>query len=200
MKSNFEELMRKWNPCTSSGAIKKLPVFKGYVGQEKILGYTLVDSSIYKVWSVIKWGLSSKGYVRANLTLRNRERLGDNIELIDGITATYIMLHGIVCNSENPNLHVDHVNHDKLDNRFCSLRLVTNQQNVFNRRKLKGSSKYKGVCFVPTQPINPWRVKIMVNGDTQPVKSYKTEIEAAQEYDKLALKHFGKHACLNFPE
>ncbi len=42
-------------------------------------------------------------------------------------------------------------------------------------------------------------MKISVNGIAQPSKSYKTEEEAAREYDKLALKHFGQYAYLNFP-
>ncbi|ARW58995.1 hypothetical protein HOU71_gp34 [Pectobacterium phage Clickz] len=39
---------------------------------------------------------------------------------------------------------VDHINGDRRDNRIENLRAVTNQQNAFNRRNVKGYTPYRG--------------------------------------------------------
>ena len=44
--------------------------------------------------------------------------------------ALWVMRHGIPC---NPDMEVDHINHNKQDNRLCNLRLVTVSDNHRNR-------------------------------------------------------------------
>ncbi|QSO54184.1 hypothetical protein JZ785_10650 [Alicyclobacillus curvatus] len=45
-----------------------------------------------------------------------------------------------------------------------------------------------------------WRAQIKVDRKCIFLGYYKTEEEAAQAYDKAAVKHFGRRAILNFPE
>jgi hypothetical protein len=44
-----------------------------------------------------------------------------------------------------PEEYVDHINHDKQDNRWCNLRKATAQQNMQNRKKLCGVRRRGGV-------------------------------------------------------
>jgi len=95
---------------------------------------------------------------------------------------------------------VDHINHDGLDNRCSNLRLVTAQQNNFNRRclnKIK-SSIYKGVNW--DKRHEKWQAKITVDGKRIRVGLYDTQFDAAKAYDEAAKMYFGEYAKLNFLE
>jgi len=96
---------------------------------------------------------------------------------------------------------MDHINGNGLDNRKGNLRYATASQNAANTGKptiTRCTSIYKGVSLTK----EPWRRKrwvaqIRVNG-----KRFRwrcaTEREAARVYDKVAKKHFGEYARLNF--
>jgi hypothetical protein len=91
-------------------------------------------------------------------------------------------------------IQVDHINHNTLDNRRLNLRACTHQQNQQNRFKNKGrySSKYIGVNFYPSHSkTKPWRSSLRHNHKDFLVGYFKTEIEAAQAFDKKALEVCG---------
>src|SRR5699024_11334021 len=59
---------------------------------------------------------------------------------------------------------IDHINHDKLDNRLSNLRIASYADNQANRRKLKRtSSNYKGVRY--HRRDNVWHAYIVVKGE-----------------------------------
>ena len=70
---------------------------------------------------------------------------------------------------------IDHINQDKLDNRFENLRLVTRQQNAFNN-KAKGYSWHKNK--------NKWQASIRLNGKLYHLGLFSTQEEARQAYLK----------------
>ena len=81
----------------------------------------------------------------------------------------------------NPKLQIDHINRVKNDNRLENLRVVTSQQNQFNR------SNTKGYSFVKDK--NKWRGFIMLNGKSIS-KYFDTEEEARAWYlEQKALLH-----------
>lgn len=96
------------------------------------------------------------------------------------------------------NLHIDHINHDKLDNRRRNLRLATQQENSFNSRARKQdkTSKYKGVWF--SSKSKKWVSDITKDGKKRRVGTFNTEEEAGKAYDRKALELFGEFAYLNF--
>jgi len=92
---------------------------------------------------------------------------------------------------------VDHINHNRSDNRRCNLRTCTQSQNMANRRKHKGlSSKYKGVHWRKKE--KRWRAQIRINYRTIYLGQFVDELDAATAYDITALKYFGEFTLPNF--
>ena len=52
------------------------------------------------------------------------------------------MMHRVIIECP-PGKQIDHINNNKLDNRKCNLRAVTNQENQFNRPTVKGYYLHK---------------------------------------------------------
>ena len=95
---------------------------------------------------------------------------------------------------------VDHINGNRLDNRRQNLRIVTQQQNTWNRRKANNAaSAYKGVCPLAGSKSKPWRAYIHMDRKQKHLGLFATEIEAARVYDEAARSIFGQFAAVNFP-
>ena len=74
---------------------------------------------------------------------------------------------------------VDHINHNKLDNRLENLQLITNRENCSKDVKNK-TSKYTGVCWDKAR--NKWKVGLKINGNTINLGRYKCELAAHLAY------------------
>ncbi len=98
------------------------------------------------------------------------------------------------------NEHVDHINHDSLDNRRSNLRLATSQQNQFNQRirSTPKSSKYRGVAW--RKRAGKWIAQIGCNRKRFGLGYFSTEEEAARAYDRKAKELFGSFYCPIFDE
>lgn len=106
-----------------------------------------------------------------------------------------ILLHRFIMNTPR-GLHTDHINGDKLDNRRENLRICTPSQNQFNSRKSKAkSSKFKGVSFFKRDRC--WRAYIVKNGKQFHLGYFKSEKDAATEYNKKAAEFFGDYFSPN---
>jgi len=93
---------------------------------------------------------------------------------------------------------IDHINHNSLDNRKANLRIVTNLQNSWNKRKQKGSysSQYKGVSW--SKRAGKWHTEIYCRGTKIFIGYFDDEKAAAKAYDIAAQKYHNEFACLNF--
>ena len=90
--------------------------------------------------------------------------------------------------------YIDHINHDKTDNRRSNLREVSNQQNQMNQKiKNNNTSGFKGV----SKQGKKFKSMIMIDGKRKFIGYFNTPIEAAIAYDKEAEEHFGEFACTN---
>lgn len=105
-----------------------------------------------------------------------------------------MFMHRFLMNCSDPNIFVDHINGNGLDNRRSNLRLCNRSQNSANRQSsFKSSSKYLGVC----KKRKNWRAQISVNKRTKYLGTFKTQEEAALAYNEAAKKIHGEFANLN---
>ena len=97
--------------------------------------------------------------------------------------------------SFNNSEQVDHINHDGLDNKLLNLRSCMPKQNQYNLKSIKGSSKYKGVCW--HKGAKKWRASIFFNYHNYYLGVFVSEVEAAKAYNIAADYYYGKFAYLN---
>ncbi len=76
-----------------------------------------------------------------------------------------------------PREHLDHVNHDRTDNKISNLREATQKHNCRNASKSKNNkSGFNGVSWC--EPVKKWQTQIQVNGKLIYIGSYKDKNEA----------------------
>lgn len=148
----------------------------------------IVDDQDLEMVLEYKWHAHKEG-IGLWYAQRNSTRNGKRVK---------IRLHRLIMGlSADDSITVDHINGDTLDNRRCNLRLATLSENRRNSRKKRASaSRYKGIYF--DKQKNRWTAAISINGVNKRSKRFKSEEDAAREYDRLALEHFGEFARLNF--
>lgn len=109
-------------------------------------------------------------------------------------TKRIVFMHREVLKASTRNIHVDHINHDTLDNRKENLRLCDMTQNNRNQvRRSDNTSGYKGVSW--NKRKRRWEVRV----GCKRVGYFTELIEAAMAYDEEAIKQFEQFAHLNFP-
>ncbi len=142
---------------------------------------TLVDDEDYKRLISRKWHATKLSYdgFAAVCTQQNKTTI----------------MHRVITNAPKGK-DVDHINHNTLDNRKTNLRVCTRSQNLRNRLKVRGISRYKGVTFFPKRN-KKWCARIRYNSKMNHLGYYTTEKEAAIAYNKAAIEVFGDFANLN---
>jgi hypothetical protein len=105
--------------------------------------------------------------------------------------------HRVVAKCDDPDLLVDHINGNKLDNQEHNLRIATKAENNRNVKKTwDSSSKYKGVTYQEGLD-KPWIAQIGYEGKRIYLGSYHHEKTAANMYNLAAKQLFGEFADLN---
>jgi len=109
-----------------------------------IIARAIISKELAEDFSKYKWHLTKHGYVRTSLKNRRMK-----------------FLHNFILPNYN-NIYVDHINNNKLDNRYNNLRYATKQQNAMNSKIPKNNKlKIKGVCF--DNKRKKWRATIKIN-------------------------------------
>jgi len=91
---------------------------------------------------------------------------------------------------------VDHINRNKLDNRKANLRIVTRQQNMFNKTGYaETSSRFKGVSWHSKDKL--WHAQIRHDTKIKFIGAFEVEETAAAAYNHYAQLLFKEFAVLN---
>jgi len=150
--------------------MKIIPLTKGYSA--------LVDDKDYKRVSQFKWCAVKK--VDGGVYAAHRK---------------HGKMHRFILNLSPRKPEVDHKDHNGLNNQKENLRVATHSQNCANTKKIKGTSKFKGVSWCKSR--NLWVAAIGYQGKMITLGRFKSEIQAAKMYNQAAKKLFGDFACLN---
>jgi hypothetical protein len=110
----------------------------------------------------------------------------------------FVLMHRFIKGVTDPNVKVDHRNHDTLDMRDENLRVSSDSQSQMNRRRKinKLASRFKGV-HANNSRRKPWVARITKAGKPIFLGRFSEEIEAAKAYNRAALEFHGEFALLN---
>lgn len=155
----------------------------------------IVDDDLFEWLNQWSWHAQANGgeHARPDIVYARRS------VKFEGVRTTFHMHRLIVC--APPNLLVDHMNHNTLDNRRENLRLATFRQNTANARHGPGASGFRGVRAPdPRSSTRRFRAQIRCDGKMLTLGWGDTAEEAARIYDAAAFRRHGAFAILNFPE
>lgn len=96
--------------------------------KHEVAGVFLVDEIMVDKIKQMKWSVMNTGYIAS---YKNGET---------------ILLHRFITDCPD-GLVVDHINHDKKDNRLCNLRVCTQKENVLNSTQRPGKSGIVGITL-----------------------------------------------------
>lgn len=156
-------------PAVIDGDVALIPL-----GTGARQGYAKVDAE-YSWVDKYLWSKHHKGYAHA------------------AINGEVVSMHRLITNRP-VDKHVDHANHDTLDNRLSNLRICTRTENRRNSNKAKNNTTgYKGVVMAGKK----FAAQIGYNGKKLYLGLYDTAQEASLAYDNKAAILHGDFAKLN---
>jgi hypothetical protein len=142
--------------------------------------FAIVDDDDYHWLSTWTWICSHSGYAMRTFAENGKRR--------------YVHMHRVIMDAQRGQL-VDHIDGNRLNNARSNLRIVTRNQNNWNRRPNTGCM-YKGVY----SHARGWHARIRYMNKRIHLGYFDDPRLAASLYDAAALHFFGEYAYLNFPD
>lgn len=142
----------------------------------------LIEPESLPVIEEYPWYLGTKGYII---------RPG-------GGSSSSVQLHRQLMDCPD-DMDVDHLNHNKLDNRISNLMITTHVNNSINQpKRKKNTSKYYGVYI--RRRDGKYITNASIAGNTIYIGAYDDELEAADAYDYYVVKNNYTSKPINFPD
>ncbi len=136
--------------------------------------YSQVDDEFYEEAIKHKWYCSNNGLTKyAHCKSK-----------INGKWKSYY-LHQLIMDTIGTKLKIDHKDRNGLNNQKQNLRICSHSDNMKNRIKHRGTSKYTGVNL---HLYGKWLARININGKQKHIGTFKNEIDAAKAYNKAAIE------------
>jgi hypothetical protein len=126
----------------------------------------------------IKPYCNNNGYLQLALSKRNIITTKNIHKLV-----AIVFLNHIPCGF---NKVVNHINHNKLDNRAVNLEVISHRKNT-SQDHIKSTSKYVGVHW--SKQKRRWKSRIYLNGKEISLGMHKDEISAHNAYQNELNKH-----------
>lgn len=150
----------------------------------------------YKVDGKIVNGIDSKGN-KFIVDIDDYEKIKEYCWYVNcegkvqtSVSGKIVLLHRLIMNLTDNNYEVDHINHDRTDNRKENLRIVTHAENMKNIKTPKNNTSGRvGVQYV--KKTGKWKAMIHI-GDKYISKTFDTFEEAVEKRIELEKEYFGK--------
>ena len=143
---------------------------------------------------VLRWKKSRGGSALSGSVAGSTMRVSGKSYRYLSIDGHKFLSHRVIwlmCSGIYPEMEIDHIDGDGLNNRISNLRHVSHSENQKNSRKQSNNtSGVSGVHWNKT--ANMWQARIKVNGKTLSIGYYK-DIIAASNARKAAEKKYGFH-------
>lgn len=156
----------------------------GYTSKGEEFYFDLED---YDKIEPYNWHKDSNGYIVASLNKHTK-------------------MHRLVMGATNPDIKVDHIYHNKFDNRKSQLRLVSDSQNQQNRGIIQSNtSGHTGVYWHKNK--NKWESLIAINRKLKYLGMFDDYAQAVKVREKAEKEYFGEyrfkkkvliHKCCNY--
>lgn len=137
----------------------------------------LIDAEDFEKVKNHSWCISKTGYPVANMN------------------GKVVKLHRYLLGLNNPDIIVDHINRNKLDNRKCNLRICTALENSRNASVSKNNKT--GHLGISKTKEGKFRARIMVNRKEIRLGRYEKIEDAIKARKKAEKKYFGNFAPID---
>lgn len=136
---------------------------------------------------IFTWKISGYG-IRKNKQAGGLSPDGYKTIMINGKNYMAHRLVWLYVYGEFPINYIDHINHNKLDNRLINLRHATNSENQQNRNLPASHNKVGFLGVIKRKERNTYHGQVYVNKKCYKTKSFKTPEEAHEAYLELKRK------------
>lgn len=151
----------------------------GYTSKGEEFWFDLEDYDLIKYYC---WHIDANGYV---VTCKTDDK-------------QYVYMHRFILGIFDDDLEVDHIHHNKNDNRKSKLRVCNHRQNCMNMKTQENNTTgVSGVTYRKENCKKKYRVTIGIEGEQVKIGSYENFDEAVDARIKAENEYYGEYSFRN---